>query len=50
VHGWPTGLPENNFGAAVFSDLGWGLGLLRVTSLPGVNPNPLFGLILDLTG
>jgi len=40
---------ENRFGAKVFSDLGYGLGLLRVKSSPGVHPNPPFGPILDST-
>ena len=39
-----------NFCAGVSTDLGSGLGLLRVQSLPGVNSRSLFGLILDSTG
>jgi len=39
-----------NFCAGVSTYLGYALGLLRVTSLPGVYPNPPFGLILDSTG
>jgi len=33
----------------VFSDLEYGLGLLKVKSSPGVHPNPPFGPILDST-
>jgi len=40
---------ENRFGAKVFSDLGYGIGLLRVGRSPGVHPNPPFGPILDST-
>jgi len=39
-----------NFCAGVSTYLGYGFGLLRVKSLPGVNPNPPFGLFLDSTG
>jgi len=35
--------------AADGGDAGVALGLLRVKMLPGVNPNPHFGLILDST-
>jgi len=38
-----------NFCAGVSTDLGQGLGLLRVKSLPGVNPKARFGLNLDST-
>jgi len=38
-----------NFCAGVSTHLGRGLGLLMVTSLPGVNPNPPSGLILVST-
>jgi len=38
-----------NFCAGVSTDLGQGLGLLRVKSLPGVNPKR-FGLILGSSG
>jgi len=56
-HPPPSNLPkgfqrfgfENHFGAGVSSDLGLGLGLLRVQSLPRVHPNPFVGPILDST-
>ena len=38
-----------NFCAGVRTDLGQGLGLLRVQSLPGVHPNPFIGQNLDST-
>ena len=53
----PSNLPKGfqrfenllHFCAGVSIYLGQGLDLLRVESLPGADPNPPFGLILDST-
>jgi len=40
---------ENHFGAGGLSYLGYGIGLLRVKSSPGIHQNPPFGPLIDST-